>query len=457
MIPRRVPYEVEVPRRENIVTVAMCGITSTRAQLSRYTGSDGIVVLENALDNDECSSHASNLGEVRPTPSFSYCTFSNRHEGRSYFAILMEGLQRLLHPELEHSRKATAEEKHRLKGDAALSEENVAKGGGLQNASLQSFHPSSQQGSGYDEQAMRRQPRVEAGSRLETDIETLPAPPQSYRAVCRVAPRLLHHVLPSPEVTEMRHRRWYCTINPVHWLLTLKEVMTCLWFSTRPLQWCYSEHGRTNLGGARDQAYFINEVRRAVMMITSEEAAAEKRGAASIAASPVPSIVPKKHLVLFGASRGATTCFYAAMRLPRVLAQYVSLVILEAPFDTLEHVINASCWFPRLVTWYFRSFCDWRGVKEERDAYDFDAAAVQLRCPIAFVISKRDARVPNACTQVLIDRVRRELVPHIIPAVEVLVLKHSRHPCMAVGNREDQDAYVSFVERLYQRYCPLSS
>lgn len=292
-------------------------------------------------------------------------------------------------------------------------------------------------------------------------------PPVLYHARCRVAPRLLHNVIASPEVSEAHYKHWYCTLNPMHWFLVAKEVFTCFWFTVRPFTWHYSELGRTNVGGTTDQQSFEREVRRAVRIIKEREAEQLKRERADetdaeapakvqngAIASPERPLKHRLHLVLFGLSRGATTCFYTAMKLPPHIAAYVSLVIVEAPFDTVDHVIETSSWFPRLNRWMYECFCDYRGRDEEHAAYSYDPAKVYIRCPVAFVMSVRDRRVPNACTQALVDKVKSELVPKQIPAVEVLVLKHSRHPCMALGHKEDQDAYVKFVEGLYDKYCP---
>lgn len=262
---------------------------------------------------------------------------------------------------------------------------------------------------------------VEVGD-LETD--TL------YSARSSIGPRILHNVMPSPEVDEMK-TGW--TFRPLHWFMWLKELGTRILFKTEltPHVGSYCEAGSSCVGGTRDQLALHREVRRALRYKDEEF----------------------KHLVIFGCSRGATTCFYGSLKLPVGLAQRVSLVIVEAPFDTLENVMRRSSWFPSLARWFFRSFCDYRGEMDEQSAYDYNSDEVMLRCPIAFVMSLNDKRVPNSCTEALIDRVRRELVPQKVPAVEVLVLKHSRHPSMAVGNREDQEAYVSFVESLYDKYC----
>ncbi|KAK7194703.1 hypothetical protein NESM_000389700 [Novymonas esmeraldas] len=435
MIPRSVPYEHNPPPRDNIVTVFMPGITSCRSQISRYTGGDMLTVLCNWSDVDPADPlHLADAGRNR---------FSGMPLGRRlrrvwrHWRSAVFGLTR-------HSPDS---------GEEDDDQDDVDDGAASVVRRVSSHRPSVV-GGGAPSPSTAVGPARPSVLRTESDAVRaaklgLSDPPVLYSATCRIAPRLLHGVLASPEVSEIRHRGWWRTWNPFHWALTAKELLTCWWFSVRPFQWCYSEPGRTNSGGLRDQADFTREVRRGVRHL-GDHADTTSTAAASATTTAVPR---KKHLVLFGVSRGATTCFYAAMKLPPEEARHVSLVLVEAPFDTLEHVIEASCWTPRLMRWFARSFSDWRGTREEKLAYDFDATQVHLRCPIAFVMSLKDRRVPMECTQALIDRVRRELVPHVIPAVEVLVLRHSRHPAMAVSNKEDQDAYVEFVERLYDTYC----
>ncbi|CBZ29906.1 conserved hypothetical protein [Leishmania mexicana MHOM/GT/2001/U1103] len=426
MIPRNVPYEQNPPPRDNIVTVVMPGITSSRALLSRYTGGDPLTVL--------C-----NWSDVDPTdPLYIADVGKNRFTGMP----LARRLRRAL---LQWRRVVMGLKSHRSYSD----EEEVLTEARQQTASDVVL-------GGVSDLQQRTRGAEERDTAVTVQAAELGLidPPVLYRATCRIAPRLLHGVLASPEMAEVRHRGWYRTLNPVHWGLVVKELIACWWLSVRPFQWCYSEPGRTNVAGVRDQAAFTREVRRGVRHLKAEMAAEAQGDQAGIEARENTSMRRKrKRLVLYGLSRGATSCFYSAMKLSQEEARHVSLILVEAPFDTLDHVINASCWIPRLTRWFVRSFNDWRGTHEEALAYDFDPTKVHLRCPIAFVMSVKDTRVPNECTQALIDRVRRELVPHVIPAVEVLVLKHSAHGTMAVGHKEDQDAYVAFVERLYDTYC----
>ncbi|GET91848.1 hypothetical protein, conserved [Leishmania tarentolae] len=425
MIPRSVPYEHSPPPRDNIVTVTMPGITSCRAALSRYTGGDPLTVL--------C-----NWSDVDPTDPLYIADFGkNRFQGMP----LVRRLQRAL---LQWRRVVMGGKSHPSDSD----EEDVEEGPRWTS-------PDFALGGGKDQQ---QRPLGDGENGIAAAVQEaelgLTDPPVLCTARCSIGPRLLHGVLPSPEVAEVRHRAWYRTLNPMHVALVVKELLLCWWFSVRPFQWCYSEPGRTNTAGMRDQAAFTREVRRAVRHIQATPATETHDGQAGVEAQTSTSRKgKKKHLVLFGVSRGATTCFYSALKLPPELAKHVSLVLVEAPFDTLEHVIGASCWIPRLTRWFMRSFSDWRSTREDKQAYNFDPKEVHLRCPVAFVMSVKDKRVPNACTQALIDRVRRELVPHVIPSAEVLLLQHSGHGTMAVGNKEDQDAYVAFVERLYDTYC----
>ncbi|ESL05713.1 hypothetical protein TRSC58_06628 [Trypanosoma rangeli SC58] len=353
MIPRRKPYEDSPSLRHNIITVATPGITAQRSQLSRYTGVDGVDVLENT-----CS--------WQPHVGF---VASKDHAEAELVAFQM----------------------------------------------------------GHEKYALT----------AEED------PPLLYHASCRVAPRLLHNVMASPEMDEIVYNK--CSFNPLHWLLMLKEIFTSLAFSVYPRRCAYSQVRMTNIGGKRDQAVCQREIRRAVRII--KKTTVISQGDNDVAPHLLPGRSPPLKLVLFGCSRGATAIFYTAMKLPLELAQYVSLVVVEAPFDTLHNVITSSCWFPRFTLWFVRNFCEYDGD----EPYSFDPDRVQLRCPIAFVMSRQDTRVPNKLTRRLIDTVKRECPQ--IPAVEVLQLKHSRHPLMAVGNREDQDAYVAFMEQLYDTYC----
>lgn len=413
MYPRSVPYEHNPPRRENILTVAMPGVTSSRAQLSRYTGpEDGVLVLDNEADPLVAREDGARGARSR----------------RSYWATIKYALWLLFHlREDERSHADSSCEANDSRSAAA------AAAAASSSSSSSSFpFPS-----------------------------PLPAPPVIYHARCRIGCRLLHNVLPSPEVTEIVHRRWYGTLHGIHWLLVAKEVATCLWFSVRPIQWCYSEVGRTNIGGTMDQLAFMRDVQRAVELVQAREREARaalqhdeaREGDAPGDGGSIRRPRLRPHLVLFGCSRGATACFYAAMKLPRSLAAYVSLVVVEAPFDTLRSVIDSSSFFPSLNLWLFKAFCDHAGIEDEREAYSYDPDGVHLRCPVAFVLSTRDTRVPNSCTQRLIDDVRERLVPDKVPAVEVLTLRHSRHPCMAVGHKDDQAAYVGFMEALYDKYC----
>ncbi|KEG10277.1 hypothetical protein DQ04_03941030 [Trypanosoma grayi] len=343
MIPRLKPYESSPPCRPNIITVATPGVTATRAQISRYTGTDGVDVLENA-----CSWRPGGENRREPNPSGETTSLLNGNN------------ECVLTPDVD--------------------------------------------------------------------------PPLLYHATCRLAPRLLNNVMASPEMDEVVYNR--CSFNPVHWFLMVKEFFTAVFFSVRPVRFAYSRVRMTNLGGERDQAVCEREIRRAVRKI-------KERGADG--SSPERPL--RLRLVLFGCSRGATTTLYTALKLPYELACYVSLVVVEAPFDTLHDVIAESSWFPNFTMWFFRTFCEYNG----NEPYAFDPSRVQLRCPVAFVLSLKDTRVPNKLTRRLINVLKTQCPQ--IPAVEVLELKHSRHPLMAVGHREDQDAYVAFMERLYDTYC----
>ncbi|CCW66204.1 unnamed protein product [Phytomonas sp. Hart1] len=441
-----IPYKSHPRRRLNILTVAMPGNASGFAQLARYTApEDGVLILDNGPLKKEIahSYHNKNRLDKR----------HNRHESNSAFKILFNTFRRLWSCRVVEEE----EEKERKDNDFAYMNEDVE----------------------------------------EEDIMMDSYSPLLYHATSHLGVRLLHNILPSPEVAEVVHCRsllsdssYYSLFfsflwsllslwNPFYWILISKGVLASFYFGNRPVEFYYVEFGRTNLGGLTDQRSFLRNIKRAVRLIemqTVEKGETRSRRLPNVVESirlPLDYVQSstlssgkdeilfslrhscnlKTHLVLFGCSRGATTCFYTSMKLPCYLAAYVSLIILEAPFDTLEHVIQASSWFPSLARFFFNSFCDYHGKNEETMAYSYDPKQVYLRCPVAFILSKRDSRVPNGCSETLIHQLRAHFVPHQIPAVEVLILENSRHPCMAVGNQQDQEKYVAFVEKLYSTYC----
>ncbi|CUG79289.1 Hypothetical protein, putative [Bodo saltans] len=247
-----------------------------------------------------------------------------------------------------------------------------------------------------------------------------------YHAFCDKASRLLYNMLPCPEVAELETGSW--SWNPLHWPTMVKSRGAAWYFSLHGVPTSYMKLEKVNLAGFDDQADCLREIARGAAVV-----AQEGKG---------------RKLVLFGCSRGATTTCFAALRLAPDIAQYVGLVLLEAPFDTLENVVKESSWTPQLVM----------SLVKNLGKYDGDSGAYELplnthlRCPIAFITSKVDTRVPESCTRRLIDSIKVAY-----PELEIhhLQLHHSSHATMPIGHSDDRAAYINFVHSLYEQ-CLIS-
>ena len=261
---------------------------------------------------------------------------------------------------------------------------------------------------------------------------------------CQFSPRVLHNVLPAPDVRE----------NALGWSFTPLGLFSCLktagtrWFFRMPdLPMVHSVASLNNMGGAHDQADCVARITDALAQIDAEAEAEEGSSVQSEEESNSTTSKKKKEkrkLVLFGFSRGAATVLHTALKLPEAIASRISLVVAEAPFDTFEGVMADSSWFPSVNRALFNAIAR----PSDPSAYDFPPST-HLRCPIAFITSEGDTRVPPKTTQRCIDAVRANY-PHI--AVEHLELRKARHPVMTYSNRPDMDAYIAFMEGLYDKY-----
>jgi len=246
----------------------------------------------------------------------------------------------------------------------------------------------------------------------------------TFHAVCGIAPRILHGMAALPEIREIEHR---CTWNPLWWLLLVRSLVFRTYFEIPNLPIGFVNMFRTNLGGFHDQKRCRLDIQRAIK---------------EHVASPTSTT---KHVVLFGCSRGATTTLYTALSLDAEVAKHVSLVIVEAPFDTLDNILEKSSWFPRLNKFLLRALGDVNGP----EAYVLPTST-KLNCPIAFITSKADTRVPPSVTAALIADVQRRF-PSL--PVHQLELTKSRHSAMSIEYDDEIQRYVDFVEGLYDTYC----
>lgn len=255
-----------------------------------------------------------------------------------------------------------------------------------------------------------------------------------YRATRPGAPRLLHNVFPLPEVPEL-HRGF--SPWPHHWITMLASnaSLNILGIQGAPTQ--HLAISGIDLAGVHDQRECVDSIRKACMRIEEQY---------QLALRSDPNARRKK-LVLFGTSRGAATIFSAALTLDADLASYVALVIVEAPFDSVESVLRASSWTPRLQLTLLSKLTQYQG--EHHATPDRVVAAIGtscIRCPFAFITSERDRRVPSHLTDRLMALLRQH---HPAVPVRHLHLQHSHHSAMSLNHAEDRAAYLRFLNRLY--------
>ncbi|CUG06631.1 Hypothetical protein, putative, partial [Bodo saltans] len=208
-----------------------------------------------------------------------------------------------------------------------------------------------------------------------------------YHAVCDVGSLVLINMLPCPEAVEVESGG-ACCWNPLHWPMMAMSQGASWYLSLKGVPLSYVKPSKVNLAGYDDQDDCTREIKRGASVV-----ATEGKG---------------RRLVLFGCSRGATTTCLSALKLTPDVAQHVGLVLLEAPFDTLQSVVHESSWTPGLIMSLIKRFGKYDG---DQGAYELPDVT-HLRCPIAFVTSAADTRVPESCTLKLMEAIRKTF-PHL--------------------------------------------
>ena len=235
---------------------------------------------------------------------------------------------------------------------------------------------------------------------------------------CAEAPCLLHNIWQYPELQDVTYNPW----NPMVWVA--KPVRTLVnWYRGIEGAVAHAPVLREwNLGGTSDVQQYLVWFRDL------------------LATAPV-----EKKLVLFGCSRGASTTFTAVSQMTPEEHQRISLVILEAPFDSVEHVIEHSPWLPNLQM----------GLLTHCTSYNASDISPQtaseswpLTVPVAFITSDADTRVPKALTQNLIA----QLLSRGHEKVHHCELQTSHHILFPLHNPDDQQRYFDFVNAMYALY-----
>jgi len=157
----------------------------------------------------------------------------------------------------------------------------------------------------------------------------------------------------------------------------------------------------------------------------------------------------KRQLVLFGTSRGAATVFTSVSLSTAYERRHLKLVVLEAPFHSVEQALHYRYGEALLGPLAFSLVKQYTNFSENFLSPARAAWKFPLDVPVVFVTSEVDQVVPPNHTKFLIDllKVRQH------PAVHHLRLENSEHSAMSLGDGEDQQRYVKFMAEMYERYC----
>jgi len=232
------------------------------------------------------------------------------------------------------------------------------------------------------------------------------------------APLLLHNIYTYPELNDVGYG---FTLNPIHHLTKLKNLAMTYYLDIHGSSLAHSFITKMNVGGSEDVNQLINAI------------------------SDCVKINPDKQLVLFGCSRGASTVVTTLSKLSQELLDHIKLVIVEAPFDSVENVIEKRSWLPTPTMYLIKHLTSY----DEKQMSPIDAVSSEtfpLNIPIAFVMSELDTTVPIENTQNLISILKNKNHPNL----HELVLKNCNHFAMPLS--DDREEYVKFVESLYAQY-----
>jgi alpha-beta hydrolase superfamily lysophospholipase len=234
------------------------------------------------------------------------------------------------------------------------------------------------------------------------------------------APLLLHNIFPYYDLNDVGYG---FSINPLHWCLQIKSLVVNTYCNIHGSSISHSYITENNIGGKED----VNQNIRAIHECIKAN--------------------PSKKIVLSGVSRGAATTLVTLANLGKDLLKHISLVIVEAPFDSVPSVVESSSWFPSLTMEFAKTVMNY----DENQQSPLDAVlgdSFPLDIPLAFITSKIDNRVPIKNTLKLIDILKEK--GHT--KLHHLMLENSHHALMHSHNDEDKNNYIKFVNELYDIY-----
>lgn len=235
---------------------------------------------------------------------------------------------------------------------------------------------------------------------------------------------MLPHIYTAQEMNDLSYD---CTCSPCYFCST---CIQCLCTNMNGLkgvsEYPHNLWSRVNFGGEADVAQCVSIVRKCI----KEH--------------------PKKNIVLFGMSKGASTVLVSLLSFTTEELERISLVVLEAPFTTLPTVLERLR-YP--VSWAL-TFLEWTTLYKRTQLSPLDAVKSEsfpLNKPMLFITSKSDIVTPKEDVMPLIDVLKQRVGSS--DHIHHLELAESPHASFAVYDEEDMELYYSKLHELYKTYC----
>lgn len=246
----------------------------------------------------------------------------------------------------------------------------------------------------------------------------------SPSAVIESSPALLHNIFAYPDLDDVGYG-W--TMSPVDWTTMAVSWLQGWYYGIRNHSVHHMRLSEWNVGGESD----VRQHRNALIRCCERN--------------------PDKDIVLFGCSRGAATTLVSVADkegvIPNEVKSRIKLIIVEAPFDTVENVVRLTSLFPDMSLTLLETI----GKYKPNQTSPLEAVSLEsfpMHIPIAFITSAADERVPVSCTMKLIDKLRERGHQYL----HHCHLKYSSHAEMSVGDERDRATYSIFLESFHDRY-----
>lgn len=253
---------------------------------------------------------------------------------------------------------------------------------------------------------------------------------QIHHTVAHGAHEFVHNVYTNRSIdNDLEHIVYFpsSSWNPVHWLTAL---FTTLWFLYKGVE----------------QAPIYHYALGAFDMSTRASVEHHQQMVARCAIDH-----PNQRIVLFGHSCGSAITLLSLATMVPDLQRRVALVVLEAPYDTVENALRGGSWFASLWLYLLRHWTQFDDRTYHRTPLQ-SAAEIPIDVPVAVVRSVNDTYVQSVCTERVIEALRGNQAAHR-PLYE-LVLSCSHKRFHSPENENEIDRYLVFLDQLYRKHIP---